>query len=197
MALIQVEMNQVNSGGTSDVIVPNAIANGTKGTKSATLTATNGIVLRDDSSQSIANVTLPSIDVRYLLYHGPISATASNPRQSITWTCNSSLVAEEDIVEIKYSNDDVNGGEIHVVRAMVGDSITHDYSFVQVDGGAAKTLATMVFKATISTSGITFHLGTGTSVVIPNTSGQQVYSGGLVSNNSTTLHSVHLIKQPY
>lgn len=196
MALIQVEMNQVNSGGTSDVIVPNAIVSGST-TKTMNLTATRGIVLRDDTTQSIANVTLPSIDVRYLLYDGPISATASNPMQSITWEYNSSLVAEEDIVEIKYSNDDVSGGEIHVVRAMVGNSITHDYSFVQIDTSTARTLATMIFKAAITTSGITFHLGTGTAIVIPNTSGQQVYSGGLVSNNSTTVHSVYLIKQPY
>lgn len=58
MALIQVEMNQVNGGGTSDVIVPNAIANLGDNTSSGLITAASDDTLQVGTAENNTNPVL-------------------------------------------------------------------------------------------------------------------------------------------
>lgn len=92
MALIQVEMNQVNSGGTSDVLVPNAIANndgtssGWENSTSLGLHITNGGVANNHSS---------IVEVKTLITNSTINKTISDPDEPAT-----------DKIDFEFTTDD-------------------------------------------------------------------------------------------
>lgn len=202
MALIQTEMNQVNSGGTSDIIVPNAIADTTNSVSKGLVLASNtSIGIVSDSSQNPnTDKSLPSIDVRYLLYDGQYVIDSTTSPHTITWSYNSTLPQSGDIVEIHYGSNFSNSGASvnRIFRATVGSlgNIGYDSCSVVTNVDSTyKTIANTTFITKIEPSQITFWIGECASTKVTSTSGSNVTSMGIEDAATTILYSVYLIRQ--
>lgn len=107
MALKQVEMSVVNEGGTSDAIVPNAIANN-DGTSSGFSQDANNVLKVDDTEIVSKKILIGSSEV---ISAGDTSATI---------TFNGSTVGQNI----------VNGGKYEAVVTITGNGYTQDVSMV-------------------------------------------------------------------
>ena len=179
MALIQVEMNQVNGGGTSDVIVPNAIANN-DGTSSGFSQDANN-VLKVDGTQIVRKMI-------------PIITTMQIDPSTID--VSSYNLSNGDLLEIELS---ALGLSRQVYRVRVGGSINVYQSCRGSESGGTLSLRFPYSPMAIlpTTSSISFTKGKVLLLEATYNNSQNVKTSSsspiIVNSDTITLYSVYKI----